>query len=73
MEDIEMPLQQSQQKDLFQASPPPAEVPANLRASAVELIKLLLAEALASPAQQNQPAESTNANARESGNDQDHA
>jgi hypothetical protein len=73
MEAIKMTLQQSQQKDLFQASPPPAEVPANLRASAVELIKILLAEALASPTQQKQPAESPSENARGSGNDQDHA
>jgi hypothetical protein len=74
IEDIKMALQQGQQKDLFQPSPPvTSEIPATLRASAVELIKHLLAEALVSPTQQSRPAESTSANASESGNDQDHS
>ena len=67
-EGIEMGLERSQQTNLFEVP----EVPATLRASAVDLIKVLLAEALAGPARQLPTvAPAQDGIAREAGNDQD--
>jgi hypothetical protein len=71
-----MDRSRSQQTNLFEVLMPPAEVPAGLRARAVELIKVLLVEALAGATRQIRTvarAEGGIASAREVCDEQDHA